>query len=67
MGTKNNPKNRGVAEKKKRLNDKELEPILVFEPETGKKYLAAKVIKTSDLLLDENDNPIEWSTIPLEN
>jgi hypothetical protein len=67
MGTKNNPKNRGVSEKKKKLDGNELEPILVYEPESGEKYLAAKVVKSSELLLDGSDNPIRWSTIPLES
>lgn len=65
MGTKNNPKNRKVVEKKK-FNDKEIEPVLYHGINAGHgKYIAAKYIGTSaaDLILDKDGRPLQWDSL----
>lgn len=66
MGTKNNPKNRGSTEKKKILNGKELEPIMIIDPESGEKYLSAKISKSTEIILGKNSSPMKWNEIVSE-
>ncbi|MDR2526250.1 MAG: hypothetical protein LBC92_00035 [Rickettsiales bacterium] len=64
MATKNNPKNKGNAGNKKFFNDKELEPIKYDGTYLGHgKYVSAKYVKTTDIVLDENGVPIKWENI----
>ena len=63
MGTKNNPKNRKVVEKKK-FNGKEIEPILYQGVHAGHgKYMAAKYSGSTSIILDTEGKPLQWSEI----
>ncbi len=62
MGTKNNPKNRVKAIEKKKYDGKEIEPVLYYGMHSGHgKYMAAKFIGTSNMILDEKGKPIPWA------
>ncbi|MDR2760397.1 MAG: hypothetical protein LBB09_00940 [Rickettsiales bacterium] len=63
MGSKNNPKNRGNAEKKKIVDGKEVEPIEFYDPEAKKNYLGAKFSKTTDIVCDKDGVPLRWGDI----
>jgi hypothetical protein len=63
MGSKNNPKNRGTAEKKKVFNGKEIEPVVFYDTESKKKYLSAKVSKSTDIVCDKEGSPVRWEDI----
>ena len=64
MGTKNNPKNRGKNVKVKTYNSKEVEPILYDGNNAGHgKYMAAKYVKESGIILDSSGRPIAWDSI----
>lgn len=68
MGTKNNPKNRGADGAKKMLQGKELEPVLYYGKYAGHgKYMAARFVKTNDMILDKNGKPLQWSEITTES
>lgn len=63
MGTKNNPKNRKVVEKKK-LNGKEIEPAYYYGVHAGHgKYMAAKYAGTTQLVVDPQGRPVQWDEI----
>lgn len=63
MGTKNNPKNRGLGSKKQ-YNGKDVEPIMYYGKAHGNgNYLAVKYSKTSDVIMDESGKPMKWDTI----
>ncbi len=63
MGSKNNPKNRGSALKKKVVNGKEVEPIVFYDTEKKIKYVSAKVSKSIEVVCDKNGDPVKWSSI----
>ncbi len=66
MATKNNPKNKGLSGGKKFHNGKELEPIKYIGTYVGHgKYMAAKYVKTNDIICDDSGKPIAWNTIPV--
>ncbi len=61
MGTKNNPKNRVKAEKKK-FDGKEIEPVYYDGTHAGHgKYMAAKYSGSSQLVLGAENKPLQWS------
>ncbi len=63
MGTKNNPKNRAKAEKKK-YNGKEVEPILYYGVHTGHgKYISAKYSGSTNLVVDSTGKPMPWDQV----
>lgn len=63
MGTKNNPKNRAKAGKKKQFNGKEVEPVLYHGANCGHgKYIAAKYAG-GDLVVDESGKPVAYDQI----
>ncbi len=63
MGTKNNPKNRKAVEKKKH-NGKDIEPILYHGVHAGHgKYMAAKYAGTAQLIVDQNNKPLQWEEL----
>jgi hypothetical protein len=64
MGTKNNPKNRGKSNTKKKLNGKDIEPIMIVG--NGVKFMAGKYSKTINVICDNNGNPIPWNEIVSE-
>jgi hypothetical protein len=64
MGTKNNPKNRVKNVEKKKYNGKEVEPIYYHGVHVGHgKYMAAKYAGSMQLVLNENNEPIQWNKI----
>jgi hypothetical protein len=64
MGTKNNPKNRAKKLDKKRFNDKEIEPAYYYGVHAGHgKYMAAKFSGSTQLVLGQNDKPLQWDEI----
>ena len=64
MGTKNNPKNRGKAEKKKTHNGKEVEPILYVGSHAGHgKYIAAKYSGSTQMAVAADGKPLAWDDI----
>ena len=64
MGSKNNPHNRGKGAKKKELNGKVLEPVKYFGKNVGHgNYIAAKITKSTDVVLDSNGKPVPWDEI----
>jgi hypothetical protein len=65
MGTKNNPKNRGKNNQKRKFNGKEIEPVLYYGNAAGHgKYMAAKYIGTTQLVFLPNvTSPAEWSQL----
>jgi len=64
MATKNNPKNKGLSGGKKFFNGKEVEPIKYIGTYAGHgKYMAAKYLKTTDVVMDPSGKPIAWSSI----
>ena len=66
MATKNNPKNKGLAGGKKFLNGKEIEPIKYIGTYADEgKYMSAKYIKTTEIILSLNGKPIIWNDIPV--
>lgn len=68
MGTKNNPKNRGVEEAKKTLNGKELEPVMYYGKHAGHgNYMAGRFVKTNDMVCDKNSKPLQWGEINSES
>ena len=64
MGTKNNPSNRKVVEKKK-FNGKEVEPILYHGINAGHgKYIAAKYVGAGmEIIMNEAGRPLQWEEI----
>ncbi len=64
MGTKNNPKNRAVVEKRK-FNGKEVEPILYNGKNIGHgSYMAAKYSGTTELVILQNGKqPAKWDEL----
>jgi hypothetical protein len=64
MGTKNNPKNRVKNVEKKKFNGKEIEPAYYYGVHAGHgKYMAAKYVGSSQLLLDPENKPIQWDEV----
>jgi hypothetical protein len=64
MGTKNNPKNRAKNIEKKKFKGKEVEPIYYYGVRVGHgKYMAAKYISTTQLVLGADNRPIQWSQL----
>jgi len=64
MGTKNNPKNRVKNVEKKKYNGKEVEPVYYQGVHLGHgKYMAAKYAGTSQLVMNDAGEPIQWSKI----
>jgi len=64
MGTKNNPKNRAKNIEKKKFNGKEVEPIYYYGVGAGHgKYMAAKYISTTQLVLGADNVPLQWSQL----
>jgi hypothetical protein len=64
MGTKNNPKNRAKNIEKKKFNGKEVEPIYYYGVRVGHgKYMAAKYINTTQLVLGADNRPMQWSQL----
>ncbi len=64
MGTKNNPKNRVKANKKKVYQGREVEPILYFGKHAGHgKYIAGKYAGTNEIIMDTNSKPLPWDDI----
>jgi hypothetical protein len=64
MGTKNNPKNRGKAIKKKTHNGKDVEPILYAGGHAGHgKYITGKYAGTNQLICDASGKPLPWESI----
>lgn len=64
MGTKNNPKNRGKAIKKKMYNGKEVEPVLYAGGHAGHgKYIAAKYAGTAQIISDASGKPLPWEQV----
>jgi len=61
MGTKNNPQNRGKSNTKKKLNGKDIEPVMVVGGSL--RYMAAKYSKTTNIICDASGNPIPWKEI----
>jgi len=64
MGTKNNPQNRGKSNTKKKLNGKDIEPILIVGE--GAKFIGAKYSKTTNIICDDSGNPVPWKSIVSE-
>lgn len=64
MGSKNNPKNRGKIGTKKKLNGKDIEPILIVGEKA--KFMGAKYSKTTNVICDGNGHPIAWKDIVAE-
>jgi hypothetical protein len=62
--TKNNPQARGKTNTKKKLNGKDIEPILVVSGEG--KFMGAKYSKTTNIICDNIGNPIAWKDIVSE-
>lgn len=63
MGTKNNPKNRGLGAKKQ-FNGKDIVPIMYYGKTAGKtNYLSAKYDKTDDIILGEDKMPVKWDSL----
>lgn len=64
MGTKNNPKNRGIEGAKKMLKGKELEPVMYYGKYAGHgNYMAGRFVKTNDMVYDKDGKPLQWSEI----
>ena len=64
MGTKNNPKNRAKNIEKKKFKGKEIEPIYYYGVGAGHgKYMAAKYISTTQLVLGADNVPLQWSQL----
>ena len=64
MGTKNNPKNRAKNIEKKKFKGKEVEPIYYYGVRVGHgKYMAAKYINTTQLVLGADNVPLQWSQL----
>ena len=64
MGTKNNPKNRAKNIEKKKFKGKEIEPIYYYGVGAGHgKYMAAKYISTTQLVLGADNIPLQWSQL----
>ncbi|MBL6664958.1 MAG: hypothetical protein ISQ34_03850 [Rickettsiales bacterium] len=64
MGTKNNPKNRGKIVEKKKYNDKEVEPTYYYGVHAGHgKYMAAKYAGSTNLVVNEQNKPLQWDEI----
>ena len=64
MGTKNNPKNRAKNIEKKKFKGKEVEPIYYYGVRVGHgKYMAAKYINTTQLVLGADNIPLQWSQL----
>lgn len=65
MGTKNNPKNRGVKKEGKKIDNKEIEPVLYHGVHAGHgKYIAAKFSGSGQLVLDAHKRPVQWDQVP---
>lgn len=64
MGTKNNPSNRKVVEKKK-FNGKEVVPILYHGINAGHgKYIAAKYVGAGmEIIMNASGRPLQWEEI----
>jgi hypothetical protein len=63
MGTKNNPKNRVKAEKKK-FNGKEVEPVYFYGVHAGAgKFMAAKYSGSTQLVTDSSNRIMQWDEI----
>lgn len=60
-GSKNDAKNRGASAQVKKYNNKPVEPIKFYSQ--GKVLIAAKFTGTSDIVLDENKNPVPYNSI----
>ena len=64
MGTKNNPKNRTKNVEKKKFKGKEIEPVYYYGVRVGHgKYMTAKYINTTQLVLDSDNRPMQWDQI----
>ena len=64
MGTKNNPKNRAKNIEKKKFKGKDVEPIYYYGVGAGHgKYMAAKYISTTQLVLGADNIPLQWSQL----
>ncbi|NBR95160.1 MAG: hypothetical protein EBT55_02485 [Proteobacteria bacterium] len=64
MGTKNNPKNRKVLQKRK-FQGKEIEPTYYQGNYAGHgNYMSAKYSNTTQLVIDQNGLPMHWKNIP---
>ncbi len=64
MGTKNNPKNRAKNIEKKKFKGKDVEPIYYCGVRIGHgKYMAAKYISTTQLVLGADNVPLQWSQL----
>jgi hypothetical protein len=64
MGTKNNPKNRAKNIEKKKFKGKDVEPIYYYGVGAGHgKYMAAKYISTTQLVLGADNVPLQWSQL----
>ena len=64
MGSKNNPNNRKVVEKKK-IDGKEVEPVLYHGINAGHgKYIAAKFSGSGmNLVVNEEGRPLQWEEL----
>jgi hypothetical protein len=63
MGTKNNPKNRAVA-KKRKFQGKEVEPVYYYGRYAGHgNYVAAKYSGSTNLVVNSNNEPMQWKQL----
>lgn len=61
MGTKNNPKNRKIVEKKT-YNGKTIVPILFVDRVMGT-FMAGKYENTFQLVLGADNRPLQWDQL----